>query len=514
MVAGRITTRILQVSLCVFATCACDTAPPNPLSAADKLRIAQRNSENGEADGQQSTNNMDPRSWTQRLNFLQESAAKTASEMTEIQRQLMQVFSIRDALCERHSELLNACMVHTPLSTQFWRTPGCKPAKNSWPNRNYSAELKGVTGKFILVLDNAIESNLLTPNSIQKLNWVARGNRNLRDLKLSDIGSFKLKSAGGVIEDLKAIKFTFKLDDDVLLTEQDFVESESTETSIILNHLQISKKLSSPECVVDDNNIQEIVQGAISSTLEPEPFVAPSVNPELKTEENVRNLEHWITDTQRQFEAKSDIYLSTAQDISRLRRDLRGELQLGCWGRDVIKSFEINIKGEHLPLSDWDRNSTSVPLGVIGNPTQTVVDFGGGLRFTNADEKTTPIFHENGKWTVDANTDLTIGDISNVVIQKGGYAYQTTKNCWSTWGGLGTACEWQNRESNRYRLDALSIKVNGQLVYQRDSLNVTFERSSLNWIEKELTSNPAYISLMRRRDCPLAATSTQRGVPQ
>jgi hypothetical protein len=501
--------RTLQAGLTVFAVCACDIAPPAPPSVSDKLPIGQRNPRSGDSAGTHGVQNMDPKSWAQKLQFLQETSVKTASGMTDIERQLGQIFAIREALCNRHSDLMNACAVHTPLSPRAWKPAGCKPEKNKWQSRNYSAFLSGVEGKFQLIFDNSIESNIFNTEEPQKITWIARGNRNLRDLKLSDVGSAKIKFVSGEVVDLKQITFKFQLDDDILLTHEDILEQEGTGTTLILKTLPITKRLSAPECIVDENNIDEIVSSALSGAKEPEPFPAPSVNPDLKDDENARNLEFWISDTRRQLEAKGDIYLAAAQDISKLRRDLRGELQLGCWGRDIIRRIEIQIKGDHLAISDWDRSLTSAALGAVGNPTQTTFDFGGGLKFTNTDENTFPLFQERGKWIVEADTDLTIGDLSNIIIQKGGYSYQATQNCWSTWGGLGTACEWHNREADRYKLESLSIKINGQSVYEKDSMNLTFQRNSMSWIEKELTSNSAYTNLMKRRDCPAAFAPRQ-----
>lgn len=498
--SGKNLKRLTVLALTVGSS-ACNIAPPEPPPIRTNDRTSRGKSDSQNSNQDSSQKNMDPQSWTKRLKSLEESAAKTAAELTETQHQIMQLFAIRDALCERQSDLLNTCLVHTPLSPQNWRPSSCVSPKNSWSKRIYTVELKGVSGQFQLILDNSIESNIFDSDKVNALQWFSRGSRNLRELKTSDIGSFKLKSIGGTLGDIESATFAFRIDDSTLLTERDFLFSEKTETAIMISQLPITQRLSTPECFVDENEIDQIATTAQAKIPQQRTIEAPQKKTELSVEENVKLFEEWLAETRRQYDAKSDTYLATAQDVGRLRRDLRGDLNLGCWGRDVIQSIEISFKGAHLPLSDWDRSQTALPLGTKGNPTQTILDLGGGLRFTNPDEKTSPLFQENGKWVIAANTDLTIGDISNITLQKGGYSYQSYKNCWSTWGGLGTACEWQNRESDRYRLDSLAVKINGQLIYERDSLNFNFERTSLNWIERELTSNPAYVDLMRRRDC-------------
>lgn len=491
----------LTVLVLAVGSSACNIAPPEPPLVKGNDRTSRRKSDSQNPNQDSSQRNMDPQSWTKRLKALEDSAAKTAEDMTETQNQIVQLFAIRDSLCERQSELLNTCLVNTPLSPQNWRPSACVSQKKLWSNRIYTVQLKGMSGQFQLILDNSIESNVFDSEKVNPLQWFSRGSRNLRELKISDIGSFKLKSIGGTLGDIESATFTLKIDDFTLLTERDLLFSGKTETTILISQLPITQKLTTPECFVDENEIDYIVANAQAKVPLQKKIDAPQKKTELSTEENVKLFEDWLAETRRQYEAKSDIFLATAQDVGRLRRDLRGDLNSGCWGRSVIQSIEMSFKGAHLPLSDWDRSQTALPLGITGHPTQTTLDLGGGLRFTNPDEKTSPLFQENGKWVVAANTELTIGDISNITVQKGGYSYQNNKNCWSTWGGLGTACEWQNRESDRYRLDALAVKINGQLIYERDSLNFNFERTSLNWIEKELTSNPAYVDLMRRRDC-------------
>jgi hypothetical protein len=156
-----------------------------------------------------------------------------------------------------------------------------------------------------------------------------------------------------------------------------------------------------------------------------------------------------------------------------------------------------------LPLGDWDRSAASLKLNSTGEPSKVEINLGGDLVFINNDENNEPIIRENGRLVAEPQTDLTIGDISSITITKKGVNYDTFQSCWSTWGGLGKACEWQNRENSRYKMDSLAIKINNEIIYSRENLNHTFERNSLVWFEKDLTGNQAYRDIMRRRDCPI-----------
>ncbi|NBO37282.1 hypothetical protein EBU99_01730 [bacterium] len=461
---------------------------------------------NGDANGRQFQNNFDPSSWAQRLEGLRTSAAKIATNLSDINNQLSQVFAVKDALCSRQADLFTSCIVHTPLSPSSWRTgAACRSDRKVWDARNFVVQLRGIPGRFQIILDNSIYSTIFNAEKETQVQWSSRGNRSLKDLKLSDIGSIKMKAIEGTFADLPSASFTFKIDDKLLLTEKDLILSSRTSNAVAMNQLALTDELSSPQCRVEESEIDELQKNVLSRIKIPEPILPPQPKSELSNQLRSEQYEDWINSSRRDLQSKTDTYLAIAQDISRLRRDLRGELQLGCWSREVIRSIEVNFNGSHLPLSDWDRSATREPSSNSGSPTQTTLDFGGGLKFTNGDENTITLFKDDARWLINTNTDLTIGDINSIQLHKGGVAWQSIKNCWSTWGGLGTACEWQNREAERYKLEKLTLKINGQLAYQRDAIGLTLQRSSLDWIEKDLTSNPAYIDLMRRRDCPISA---------
>ncbi|NBW81360.1 hypothetical protein EBR21_06365, partial [bacterium] len=460
----------------------------------------------GDAGGQSDASKLDPESWAKKLAGLKENAAKIAADLSAVDTQLGQIYSVKDALCKRQSELISACIVHTPLSPASWRTASaCRSDRRIWDSRQFTVDLRGLSGRFQIVLDNSIESSVFETGKPVTIQWSSRGSRSLKDLKLSDISIIKLKAIEGSLAEIENATFDFKVDKRTLLNQRDFLLSTKTDNAIVVSQIPLTDELATPECRVDEAELESIVEGAVSKVVPPEKKLLPEDKVELPFELRTQTFTDLISGLQREYEMKSDSYLASAQDVSRIRRDLRGDLQLGCWGKEVIRSIEVNINGSHLSLSDWDRSRTQNPIGPMGNPTQTVLDLGGSLRFTNNDENTTAIFREGSRWLLTAATDLTIGDISNIQIQKGGYSYESTKNCWSTWGGLGTACEWQNRESNRTHLSGMTLKINGQPIYQRDSIDFVFERNTLNWIEKDLTANPAYVELMRRRDCSVSS---------
>lgn len=473
-------------------------------TASKEAKQPRQPADQSKSNAEQSSNSLDPESWARRLIGLKTSAAKIANDANETNAQLLRLFEVKNSLCTRQAQLFSGCIVHAPLSPATWRSgAACRVENRAWDNRVFKVHLSGVSGRFQLVLDNFIQSNAFDAGEEKALTWRSSGNRNLRDLKLSDIGSVKLKVIEGTLPNLENVKLVFKVDEKILLTEKQFLLNSQTNSAIVLSPLPLFEELNSNDCRVEDNELDVLSKEAIARAPLPELVQLPSENINASQEISSNQFEDWINLVRQEQQARADIFLAVAQDISRLRRDLRGDLQLGCWSKEVIRNIEIDIRGLHLPLSDWDRASVKKQLTNSGVPTQTTIDFGGGLRFSNPDEKSLALFREEGRWLLNATTDLTIGDINSIQIEKGGIGYQHFKNCWSTWKGLGNACEWQNREGDRYQLTALVVKVNGQRIYHKDGINHALQKDSLNWIEKELTANPAYIDLMRRRDCPV-----------
>jgi hypothetical protein len=488
------------LSFSTFANGCNEIAPAIPVPS-DSLK-GKRNNDSGKFNHTQA----DPASLETRLNGLKSDSLQLASDLTDINTKIAQIDATKEALCKRQSELMEACVVHTPLSPESWRSgAACKSERKAWEDRRYFVEVTGIQGRFQLILDNSVESNIFAANKQSKIEWRTRGNKSLKDLRLSDVGSIKLKAIDGNITSLNGLSFVLKIDDKIVLTEKDFVPESKTNNAVVISQIPLSVELSSSECQVNEAELESLIQSVQVNTGSIQTVTPPQTDQKESAQVTIKKMEQWIKTARNNLDSKNEAYLAFAQDIARIRRDLRGELQLGCWGREVIKTIEIAFNGSHLPLSDWDRSQAEKPLPPFGNPTQTTIDFGGNLRFTNGDEKTLALFRDGGRWSLIANTDLTIGDLSSFQIQKGGYAYHAEEKCWSTWGGLGKDCEWQNRESDRYHLNDLTIKINGELVYRKDALNISFERKNLKWLEKDFTSNPAYIDLMRRRDCPTSA---------
>jgi len=459
------------------------------------------------ADAQQQRptyNELDPESLEKKVTELTKQSAEIASRVNIVSEQLSQLFSVKQRLCEIQTTLFGKCYAHTPLAGVLWKQSAvCRKKIALFNTRKFYVNLRGATGRFQLILDNTIESNVFNPEEESVIRWYNTGSRSLKNLKLSDISVFKLRAVDYEFPQSDTPIFTFKVDDKVLFDQTDFLENSRTTKSVLLNTLALRQLLSSNACRIDEAEIDEATENAIATAALPDPVQIPEILLSKASTDAMEAAQEWNKQKNREIQLKSESYLALARDIASLRHDLRGDLRLGCWANEPIRTVEFLFDGQHLPLSDWDRSTSNLQKKSSGDPARIEIGFGGGLVFVNRDENSGPIIRENGRLIADPQTDLTIGDISSVVIAKKGVSYSSFQNCWSTWGGLGKSCEWQNRESSRYRMNALTIKLNNETIYHREDINQTFDRNSLVWFERELTANQAYRDIMRRRDCPV-----------
>ncbi|MEY2986500.1 MAG: hypothetical protein RJB13_21 [Pseudomonadota bacterium] len=493
MLAKKFTMMVLFVGF--FQGCQGDETELPEFKSGDQSRIKQ----NQEANAQ-----IDPEVFKTRLLELEDLGAIVAARNNDVSLQLAELFSVKKTLCSMQSSLFHQCIAHTPLSSRVWKQSAvCRSGLSQWNQRKFTVKLRGAQGRFQFILDNSIESTPFEAGNEIEIKWFTSGQRSLRDLKISDIGIFKLRSLDFDLPDKDFLHFEFKIDDKVIFTELDILGSTSTSRSVLFNTQSIRLILSSESCRMEESDIDEATQNATREAEQPGFLDFPKFLIKNNSLEILDDIREWIASTNRETQAKMEAYLAIAADIARLRHDLRGDLQLGCWANEPIRQVEFLIDGDHLPLSDWDRSSTRSPMSTTGNPTRIELSLGGGLTFFNQDESHSPLFRAGGHLIENVTTELTIGDISSIRISKLGRSFQNFENCWSTWGGISKACEWQNRENNRYRLNHLTIKINNETIYSRSNVNHTLDRHALTWFEKDLTANQTYRDIMRRRDCPI-----------
>jgi hypothetical protein len=189
----------------------------------------------------------------------------------------------------------------------------------------------------------------------------------------------------------------------------------------------------------------------------------------------------------------------------KLRAQLRNVKVSTCHARQPLRNIEIILKGEHLADSEWDRNSSEIEKKSEGLPERIEINLGTKITLINASEESSPIFNASGYLASNAFEALTAADIDFIRIKKMGTGFRSTLNCWNIIGwsrwGLGKKCEYQNSETNRYRMDSILIRVDGRDFYRSESLNFGFSGESKTWEEDRLSNSQDYTNFMTNDSC-------------
>jgi hypothetical protein len=187
--------------------------------------------------------------------------------------------------------------------------------------------------------------------------------------------------------------------------------------------------------------------------------------------------------------------------LAKLRKELLSETSTGCWANEPIKKFEVYVNGAHLERSR---------IGLKKEETKDTKErakqmsylFGEGLSYVNADEFQQGTLVPNGHFILADLERKKISDFDHIIVQKGGVGYHISRECHSGFLGIGGGCKDRYYEDSMYRIDSLLIKMNDQVAYRKDNIDFVFRDGELSWIEKNISNNPEYLSLMARTDCP------------
>jgi hypothetical protein len=189
----------------------------------------------------------------------------------------------------------------------------------------------------------------------------------------------------------------------------------------------------------------------------------------------------------------------------KLRAQLRNFKVSTCHARQPLRNIEVLLKGEHLVDSEWDRSSTEVEKKSEGLPERIEINLGQKIALFNASEESSPIFNASGYLASNAFAALTAADIDFIRIKKMGTGFRSTLNCWNIIGwsrwGLGKKCEYQNSETNRYRMDSILIRIDGRDFYRSESLNYSFTGDTKTWEEDRLSNSQDYTNFMTNDSC-------------
>ncbi|NBO37403.1 hypothetical protein EBU99_02340 [bacterium] len=186
-----------------------------------------------------------------------------------------------------------------------------------------------------------------------------------------------------------------------------------------------------------------------------------------------------------------------------MRRQLKGNENIGCWGYEKIEKLEVKVEGAALPNAN--RGDSRSALQSLGNSKEYTFSFGQNMKFSIPDESARAVFKPGGGFVLADFKEREIQELRNIRISKGGVAYDNNPFRLDGFLGIGSWSGFHRYERDIRSLSSLKILANDQLVYERSGINFTFEGGNLVWPPfngvESIQDGSAFVQLMRK-DCP------------
>lgn len=402
-------------------------------------------------------------------------------------------------LCERLVRLTQECVSMARLIPLYSEErSGCTQTGTTGAeqSKGFKAHVAN-EGQFTLRADNYTTTSFQGGTS-NPVTWTRlAGSVSVDAPRFSSLSSIHLVNSSGTPAANQQVKLTYN-DSEIF--------SGTTNSNGTLALSTSLEKLQGESCSVSADEIQKLLDDGKSSVQTsniPQPQSYDSLSSEIRTQKLQADASHALA--QAKIERDRTLILDA---------ELRVNNGIGCAANVKIQSLEILLKGSHAanrvvqgpqegrpygPTTDKD-----APLeSVTGNPSKLVIQLGPNLTYTIANEDS-----ENRLLPAGSTVSLAeaVGksafELSQISVQKAGSKLAWTR-VGSTYGcGFFNTCQrWQQEEQSIYTLDAMQIKINGNLYFEKSNIGkVLSSADGLVWTE-DLKSNPSYISQMQRTDC-------------
>jgi hypothetical protein len=471
------------------------------------------------------------------------SANTNIQSLTTKRELLSRIQGVNAVLCSTYQEQSYSCpLLHQLITPGSAQSPmpvvACKPSKESKnlstfnattpPSVWISLTIAGPTTRekfFLRANKGTIRSSEFSAGSRTTLSW--RSNESsasqkesptiadLTDLQIATVSAAKMPDwrVGTTLEmgiqSSKTVNGQTTTEETKLLSSNALLPWKLNALTADITLTELGDWNNSNRCLVTEAQIDSLVASAkpLINTI-PSTIQKSEKRDYTKFEEAQQALQQFSAQVK---EAKTEI-ANVEGEIERetergikLRAQLRNVKVSTCHARQPLRNIEVLLKGEHLVDSDWDRSSTEVEKKSEGLPERIEINLGTKVTLINASEESSPIFNASGYLASNAFAALTAADIDFIRIKKMGTGFRSTLNCWNIIGwsrwGLGKKCEYQNSETNRYRIDSILIRIDGRDFYRSESLNYSFTGDTKTWEEDRLSNSQDYTNFMTNDSC-------------
>ena len=432
------------------------------------------------------------------------SVALSATERAALFRgEVLQFRSLTERFCKKLSETRSQCPASqllvppNPASAEVACKVGEKKVADGVFRLKVQAE--GGGGKFSLVANGGkIFSSSVSGNDFQNITWSNQNGQTIL-VRFVDLASLELKDEevkfGGNITADNINQFELSIDGKSFLNKSHLASRNGRDKlQVKVDHLVNLRNSSS--CTVTQKFLDDSAEAAKSYVEGLPPAERYKDLSEDEAKQKLLTLESELPLERQRKQYASD--------------SLGFDPNLGCWQDVTLKDFKIELNGG--PGDDNGRrevdNEATQPRKGEGSATSYTFQLSDTLKINAINNEGNAIFKGDGKLEKKdfVGETTAIGSLRFLKIRKNGFSFETTsqKKCNRGFLGIfGGSCvtRFNNSETNITKLNRLRVFVNGQLAYDRDGIDHTFNMNRLEYLDMGFRDNSAWKTLVSRSDC-------------
>lgn len=420
---------------------------------------------------------------------------KSSVSPEEMKKELVYLRAINDKLCKRVQKQRSECAGSVTLISETSRDimnciTGFKEGAKLEDSFELDFTMNGASGSKVMLKAN---SGQFTTQPVlglaQKVQFTTVRSQAVKSPKLYDLIELLIvpETDSTKLKVESVANFQFKVNGITVLNKEDFRGATLADANYLtLDMKKILALQSDAKCKIPVTEIDTISQEAREETKDAEvqnlgdvPSTSAELTPILNRERSVR----------QQYTSH-----------------LTGLENLGCWASVKMEKLEILVEGAHLNESSRGRGSNQ--MSNRGNSNQYDIVFGESLKLSNADESTQGLFRPGGRLLTEDFQEFEISQIRALQITRQGDSFRSVQVSKPGFLGIGGWTGFDNFEVNRTSLASLKIKVNNEILYERNAIGHVFESGRNTWEDKNITKNAAFLKLMQRNDCPTTGSTT------
>ena len=202
---------------------------------------------------------------------------------------------------------------------------------------------------------------------------------------------------------------------------------------------------------------------------------------------------------QRLAQAKLQPILDQTRNTeATLERELTASQMMGCLASEPIENISISYDGESIPTTEVEGSASSPksPIG-LGDPRSLSFELSSNILLTDSSF--------NRKVDSSFADKTPIASLLYLKLSKGGADFENIGRDTSAaviGPLLGAKIRYKVSEKDIYKINAVTVVVNGRSVFSQSNLNIMLSSKNLSQT-LDLRSNPDWIYLMQRTDCAL-----------